>query len=293
MKYLAIALLVMGIIAVHVSSEPNQTPRTEKQSAKEQSPPSPPTITNNNYESSTNSQNTHDNSPKWYASFKRPEWLLVIAAFLTFVFIGWQAVETRRAAQAAQASAEAFIAENRPWVLISRDQTLDKIDGPFLIPAERLHPTDQHPALCEFLMQNYGKTPAKIIAFQAELQIGESRDKPPSTEIFRTTELRPYPYIFPQGEPERRDARLKPERSATAEEERAIVHDATKSLWLCGVIKYRNAFEPREDKRWKLFRKSIKPVEYETRFCYVYTNWLKPSRRVWAAAGPSEYNQAT
>src|SRR5260370_22296340 len=83
MKCLGIALLLAAIVASYVSSEPNQATSAEKQSAKRQSPPPSPTVTNNNYESRADSDHANDYPPHWYTALKRPEWWLVIAAVLT------------------------------------------------------------------------------------------------------------------------------------------------------------------------------------------------------------------
>lgn len=44
----------------------------------------------------------------WQLFLNNPEWALVFVGILTLIFIGWQAVETRRAAQATQVSAVAI-----------------------------------------------------------------------------------------------------------------------------------------------------------------------------------------
>jgi hypothetical protein len=75
----------------------------------------------------------------WQLFLSNPEWALVIVGILTMFVIGWQAVETRRAAQAskqsigvmerqtkatedaakaAQASADAMINSERAWVIV-------------------------------------------------------------------------------------------------------------------------------------------------------------------------------
>jgi hypothetical protein len=48
---------------------------------------------------------TPQNPPCWYTAFKRPEWALVIVGIATFLVIGWQAWETRRAVEVSQKSA--------------------------------------------------------------------------------------------------------------------------------------------------------------------------------------------
>jgi hypothetical protein len=49
----------------------------------------------------------------WYAS---PEWWLVILGFPTIIFVAWQAIATRQAAVAAQASTDVVINSERAWI---------------------------------------------------------------------------------------------------------------------------------------------------------------------------------
>src|SRR5216684_728302 len=51
--------------------------------------------------------------PNEYAAITRPEWLLVIAAFLTLGVIAWQAWETRRSVQAGLKNVELLISKDR------------------------------------------------------------------------------------------------------------------------------------------------------------------------------------
>jgi hypothetical protein len=62
---------------------------------------------------------TTQNGPEWY---KSPEWVLIIVGVITAFFIGWQSLETRKAAQATKLAA---IATLRPKV---------KIRGIMIIP---------------------------------------------------------------------------------------------------------------------------------------------------------------
>jgi hypothetical protein len=63
--------------------------------------------------SKTEQNTTDEKTLHWYAS---PEWVLVIVGSLTFLFVGWQAYETRRAADASNKSARAFVNSERAWI---------------------------------------------------------------------------------------------------------------------------------------------------------------------------------
>jgi hypothetical protein len=186
-------------------------------------------------------------------------------------------------ANAAKASVKAIIAENRPWVLISRDAAQDDIQHPYLIPKHKAPPSELLSSHCIYSIRNYGKTPARIFALKAELRIGNSQTVPPSTDGDVSREPSRHAYIFPQGESELREARLMPDGIISADDEMEIMmrQNGSKFVWLIGCIKYHDTFN------------HAKPVEYETRFCYVFGTWLKPSERNWFPAGPPEYNKAT
>ena len=52
-------------------------------------------------------------APKWYATFEEPDGMLVIVGLITCVVIGWQSVETRKAASAAFAQIQMTKAKER------------------------------------------------------------------------------------------------------------------------------------------------------------------------------------
>jgi hypothetical protein len=108
-------------------------------------------------------------TPHWYAS---PEWWLLSVGILTCFVIGWQSVETRRAANAAQVSAEAarlnaraIINAERPWMLLDIERGT--------------------PKTFSFRFTNYGRTPAEIVGFSFVLDYEKSTDDLPSPPEYR------------------------------------------------------------------------------------------------------------
>jgi hypothetical protein len=166
------------------------------------------------------------------------------------------AVSAKENAEAAKLNAEAFITESRPWLLLHKN----------------VRPEGPH-SLWETLVRiyNFGKTPAKVIAFEVEMQIGESRESPPQPEVFDRENLFS-PFFLPQGEEINKDFAVKNQQDVKD------IAEGRKQLWLCGVVKYRSTFE------------SLQPTVYETLFCF--RSELVISSRKWMR-GPDKYNKAT
>jgi len=93
----------MAAFAGNLSGSPDQSSTTHKQKVAQQSPanPSPVTVTIENTQRSEPEQTARPESPKGYAS---PEGALVFVGIATCLVIMWQAWETRKSAQAMQAS---------------------------------------------------------------------------------------------------------------------------------------------------------------------------------------------
>ena len=105
MKTAAIVLSLTFLVIV-ASGKPNQAGNKDKQSTQQKLPISV-TLTNNE-SPETHSPKTDNNSPHWCTPLKRPEWWLVVAAFLTLFFVAWQAYETKLAVQGAADSVGAI-----------------------------------------------------------------------------------------------------------------------------------------------------------------------------------------
>jgi hypothetical protein len=176
----------------------------------------------------------------------------------------------KESARAATASANAIITENRPWLLFQRD----RVQEPFLVPMEAMPQRLSH---CIVFIQNYGKTPAKLIYLRTELQLGNSPAEPPNPQFFRVAVTSGIPEIIPQGESAPFEARLEPQGMVSARDLQEINTNKSKFVWLCGLIRYYDTFE------------RIGSVPYETAFCYVWETRLNTPKPLWRMAGSAQY----
>jgi hypothetical protein len=102
-----LAIIVLCVGAILMAGEPNKSSNTKDNRAADEPKPTL-TTTKEDENSATASNEANNDPPHWYTPLKRPEWWLVVAAFLTIFIIGWQAVETRYAAQATRDSVGAI-----------------------------------------------------------------------------------------------------------------------------------------------------------------------------------------
>ncbi len=106
LKRLAIFAALL-LSAPMVTGQPNKA-ADYKQRAATQGQPAVITADSPNKQLNGQRDQPKPSLPEWYASLERPDWWLVIAAFLTLGTICWQSVETRRAARATQQSVAAI-----------------------------------------------------------------------------------------------------------------------------------------------------------------------------------------
>lgn len=106
-------LVVTTFIASFTSSmlgQPDQAHRTNEDAASELHRPSTSIDSHDTYNNPQQGPAKSSDQPaRWYAPAKRPEWWLVVLGFLTLGFIGWQAWETRKAAEAGNMAARAAL----------------------------------------------------------------------------------------------------------------------------------------------------------------------------------------
>lgn len=197
-----------------------------------------------------------------------------IAALMTLRVIKRQAVSMRRQTTHLRNSVEAAIAENRPWLLIGPDG----IQKPYLEAVEEN--MVERMTHCIFFTKNYGKTPGKIFASKAEMQIGDSPIEPPDASVYDMKGAIHNLITFPPGEAVASQAILAPLGFIKLEDRNRIVNKS-KFLWLCGFLRYRDTFERKD------------APEHETRFCYLYETRLNSPEPFWILAGSSEFNRAT
>jgi hypothetical protein len=89
---------------------------------------------------------------------KSSDKLLVIVGIITFLVIGWQSYETRKAATASQRSVKTLINSERAWVLVDVDQSIEltEYDPGTNQPHNRFRVT----------LKNSGRTVARLRKFQ-------------------------------------------------------------------------------------------------------------------------------
>lgn len=110
-KGLAIFAVATFVAVVPLASQPNQATR-QKQETTKQSQPSPVASTPEKHDSRDHDKGEPSGDPpNWYASFENPDGMLVIVGLITCFVIGWQSMETRRAAKGAQRAADASFAQ--------------------------------------------------------------------------------------------------------------------------------------------------------------------------------------
>jgi hypothetical protein len=107
--------------------------------------------------------------------------VLVIVGCITFVVIGWQSWESRRAADAAKQAAEAgllnaqtLIASERAWVLVDIGNLPDFQPDANTVQILWIFPT----------IKNYGKTPARIKRVRGIVKLIPEGEELPATPIY-------------------------------------------------------------------------------------------------------------
>jgi hypothetical protein len=214
--------------------------------------------------------------PIWIASLLAI--IGTVVAVCTLKAIEREAREIQEVAKAATRNADALMLGDRAWVLIRKTLTQDDIQDPYLPTLEQMALDERLPH-CIFYLKNYGKTPAKIIAWRYELQIGENARRLPDTSIFEMKGLHIFtPDMIPQSESIAQQAQFK---ALSGVEVFDDVAQGKKFLWLCGFVRYVDTFE-RGPKS-----------EHETRFCYLWETRLTSPEPAWIRAGLREYTDAT
>ena len=213
--------------------------------------------------------------PRWYAPLKRAEWWLVVGAFFTLFVIGWQAVETRRAAQATQKSTEAIerqarASEDAAKAANRTAESIIKIERAYI----DVYLMKDGPAVYNMEVTNCGRTVAKIKEYSLVPKLSAPAEKvgtPYNFEYSKTV------YCSKLLEP--RDKPWIAERLNLVEslgrEDFAAVWDNKRGLAYYGIIRYDDiAGEP-----------------HETEFCYYFNS--ARNYRCLLRVEASEYNKHT
>jgi hypothetical protein len=178
-----------------------------------------------------------------------------------------------------------FAAENRPWILIPWGDDSAKIGEPHLIPAESVSQKEKRRTHCMFPVRNYGRSPARVISEKAQLQIGPSGAIVPDITAYELGGADHNDFIFAHTATIYAEAELFPGTFITPEQKSAI-DGGTSFLWLCGFLRYKDSLGIDETPEFK-------PIEYETRFCYLWETRTNAPKPYWRMAGPAQYNRAT
>ena len=161
---------------------------------------------------------------------------------------------------------------------------------PFLIPVESQASPQKRRTHCELTLRNCGNTPASAIEWQFEMQIGDSAETPVSFEIYKSKSLKESLTPFPIGhdQPGYAVAVLTPEEYLSVSQRDAI-NAGTKTLWLCGAVRYHDVFE--QQKRYGWLKRSAET--HQTLVCLRYITFPGNNYGRWVLGGPSGYNRAT
>jgi hypothetical protein len=207
----------------------------------------------------------------WYTS---PEWWLCILAVPSLFLLWGQTYANEQAAKAAKASADAallnaqaVIKSERPWMLFT------EIAGMNLEPIEA---QQNRPTMVGLNFRNSGKTVARITAWKFGLFItGVDAVPPPS--VFDTSGIPFKPTVIPMEVPLPYLAQLEGGRIIKQEELRDIAERRTRDLWLCGIVRYQDVFDPQN--------------EHVTKICRRYYAW--DDQPIFVLDGPAPYNDET
>lgn len=153
--------------------------------------------------------------------------------FPTLFFIGWQTLETKRAARAALRNSEAFINVERAWIMVQLDPVPGQ-GGPFggeeIIRDIITHKTGM---IIRLICKNEGGTPAWITEKRACVDVVGSLPVTPNWDAVPVIQSEPEPLSV--GE-------------ASAPKDEALVcnkaRDSEKMIVVYGLVKYRDVFSP-------------------------------------------------
>jgi hypothetical protein len=171
----AIALIVCVYFAPRCEGQ-NRPNGSANETTNKAGQPSPFSNQINEQQIKSETQTAQAEPRHWYES---PEWVLVIVGCITFIVIGWQSFETRRAATAAKLSADAFINSERGWVF------LDDLPGIDLQPQQ---PGTAGVYALPITFKNAGKTVCRIRELSTRLHTVQAiSDLPPLPQYSSTS----------------------------------------------------------------------------------------------------------
>jgi len=126
LKRLAI-VTVSTLVAISVSGQPNKAAEAKQQQAQQTQP-----LPSVERRTASHEGEAQSNAPKWYAPLRRPEWWLVVAAFLTLYSVWRQVRESAKATQAMRDSIRLQESGMIQWLELEkwRSKTVRQVDYP-------------------------------------------------------------------------------------------------------------------------------------------------------------------
>jgi hypothetical protein len=190
-------------------------------------------------------------------------WWLVIVAALTGGVIGWQSIETRKAAQGAFLNAQAVINSERPWIVMTIEP--GKKPNEFLLKAV-----------------NRGRTPAAILSAGEGVAIIEPGTPLPAVPEYTRVKKYEAPVMLIQGEYQTvLEFDRKHLRSLCDDRERFVkIEECSQMTYIFGNVRYRDLLGADE------------ADPHETRWCC--TVWLMDEEdELFFTEGSGEYTKHT
>ena len=202
--------------------------------------------------------------------------LLIVVGAATGAIIGYQAVQTKVAAQAARLNARALMNAERAWMSVAPVQL-----NPAFGAGDANNP--QYRLAVGMNISNTGRTPARILRSTLLYAWTDNSWPLPFTPVYLPEEITIHSglLLMPNSQPIAHIAFLKPFDVLTVEQVEAV-KDRKAFVYAYGFVEYRDVFDEK--------------VVHETRFCYVY-NFPQPGEPQFLKGlmpgGPEGYNKAT
>ncbi len=155
LKYIVLFAVLPGAAPI-VPCQPNQTAHEDQAHGDSKGKSEP--ACQHDCGTAKNANDSKSDPPKWYTAFKRPDGWLVVLGFATLVVVGYQTIQTRKAADAAASSAEAALLNARAVINAERA---------WLTVSVRESP--RHDKGFYILVRNRGHTPARVISIDSNL----------------------------------------------------------------------------------------------------------------------------
>lgn len=259
---------------VTLAAQPDQT-SNKKNRATQKEQPAPITTFIDNEETANTPNKADENPPSFYASLKKPEGWLVVVGVITCCVIGWQAWETRKAADAAKigadaAKANAFATKESVRIFISKERARLRVE------VGNLSVSVGKNGFVFYTVRHYGPTDAFIVDTKAEAYVSNVLGPSKSTRQYG---MGLPDVITPQTVIPERYAQIHDDAFyKMSQAEFNSIDDGDLMVHFCGFIKYRDIFDTEER---------------ITAFRYVWQPDILGIKGTWMKCGPSQDNNET